>query len=80
MPIPLFIGWPEAIIILIVVLVLFGGSRLAGVGKGVGRSIREFKDEVTTDEGKAKSVDAPKTTSTESTVEVVENPIEHPER
>ena len=26
-------------------LVLFGGSRIAGVGKGAGRAIREFKEE-----------------------------------
>ncbi|MDF1488009.1 Sec-independent protein translocase subunit TatA/TatB [Tessaracoccus caeni] len=38
-------GW-ELIIILVVALLLFGGSRLAGLGKGVGRSIREFKEEV----------------------------------
>lgn len=38
-------GW-ELVIVLVVALLLFGGSRLAGVGKGVGRSIREFKDEV----------------------------------
>lgn len=38
-------GW-ELAIVLLVGLVLFGGSRLAGVGKGVGRSIREFKEEV----------------------------------
>lgn len=60
MPIPLFIGPWEAAIILLVVLVLFGGSRLAGLGKGVGRSIREFKDEVTTDtKGDDRQVDAP---------------------
>lgn len=38
-------GW-ELAIVLVVALLLFGGSRLAGVGKGMGRSIREFKDEV----------------------------------
>lgn len=80
MPIPLIIGWPEAIIILIVVLVLFGGSRLAGVGKGVGRSIREFKDEVTADEANAKPVDAPKPTSTETGAHAVEEPTDHPEQ
>lgn len=51
MPTPLIaLGWPEALIILLVVLVLFGGSRLAGLGKGVGRSIREFKAEVKQDQ------------------------------
>lgn len=39
------IGWPELVIILIVVLVLFGGSRLAGLGKASGKAIREFKEE-----------------------------------
>ena len=39
------IGWPELIIILIVVLLLFGGTRLAGLGKASGKAIREFKEE-----------------------------------
>ncbi len=42
---PLGLGWPELLIILVVALLLFGGSRLAGVGKGTGRAIREFKEE-----------------------------------
>lgn len=45
------IGLPELIVILVLVVVLFGGSRLAGLGKGVGRSIREFKEEVKGPEG-----------------------------
>ncbi|WP_296139313.1 twin-arginine translocase TatA/TatE family subunit [uncultured Tessaracoccus sp.] len=60
------LGWPEAIIILIVALVLFGGSRLAGVGKGVGRSIREFKDEVSQGQ---QSVDAPQTQQPQGTAQ-----------
>ena len=39
-------GPQELLIILAIALLLFGGSRLAGLGKGVGRSIREFKNEV----------------------------------
>lgn len=46
MPTLLFMGGWEWAIILVVALLLFGGSRLAGVGKGMGRSIREFKEEV----------------------------------
>jgi sec-independent protein translocase protein TatA len=38
-------GW-EWLIILIIVIVLFGGSRLAGVGKALGQSIREFREGV----------------------------------
>ncbi len=37
------LGWPELIIILVILLLIFGGSRLKGVAKGLGESIREFK-------------------------------------
>jgi sec-independent protein translocase protein TatA len=40
-------GW-EWIIILVIVIILFGGSRLAGVGKALGQSIREFREGVST--------------------------------
>ena len=46
-------GPTELLIILGIALLLFGGSRLAGLGKGVGRSIKEFKQEVkSVDDGK----------------------------
>ncbi len=34
---------PEWLIILLIVVILFGGSRLGGVGAALGQSIREFK-------------------------------------
>lgn len=68
MPTLMFAGGWEWVIILVVALLLFGGSRLAGLGKGVGRSIREFKEEV-------KSVDEPKHPSDE----VVDAEIVQPE-
>lgn len=37
------IGWPEMIIFLIIVLVLFGPSRLPQVSRAIGKSIRDFK-------------------------------------
>lgn len=37
-------GW-EWVILVAVALLLFGGSRLAGIGKSAGRAIREFKEE-----------------------------------
>lgn len=52
MPTLLFLGGWEWVIVLVVALLLFGGSRLAGLGKGVGRSIREFKEEVKSVDGK----------------------------
>lgn len=42
-------GGMEWVILLVVALLLFGGSRLAGMGKGAGRAIREFKEEIKPD-------------------------------
>jgi len=39
------LGPTELIIILVIVLLLFGGSRLAGLGKSSGRALKEFKEE-----------------------------------
>ena len=36
-------GPTELIVILIILLVLFGGSKLPGLAKGLGQSIKEFK-------------------------------------
>ena len=37
------LGMPELIVILIIVVVLFGASRLPEIGKGVGLAIKNFK-------------------------------------
>lgn len=43
-PMAFLVGNPmEWGIILVIVLVLFGGSKLAGLGKSMGEGIREFK-------------------------------------
>ena len=39
------LGLPELLIILVIVLLIFGGSRLAGIGRGIGQAIRGFKEE-----------------------------------
>lgn len=44
------LGWQELLIILLIVLAIFGTSRLAGLGGALGGSIREFKKEVRGDE------------------------------
>ena len=43
------LGIMEILIILVIALVVFGGGKLAGVGKVLGQSIREFKKEVGTE-------------------------------
>ena len=37
------LGMPELIVILIIVLVVFGASRLPEMGKGIGQAIKNFK-------------------------------------
>ena len=49
-------GW-DWVILIVLALLIFGGSRLAGAGKNAGRALREFKDEtrqIKVDEEKAK--------------------------
>ncbi|AZP39468.1 MAG: twin-arginine translocase TatA/TatE family subunit [Acidipropionibacterium acidipropionici] len=57
------------LILVIVALVLFGGSRIAGVGKGAGRAIREFKEETAglKEVDKKKAEDAAKAESEDKT-------------
>jgi sec-independent protein translocase protein TatA len=37
------LGPTELIVILVILLVLFGGAKLPGLAKGLGQSIKEFK-------------------------------------
>lgn len=54
------LGALEIVLILVVVLVLFGGNKLAGVGKALGQSIRDFKREIKSDDDKAEAKEEPK--------------------
>ena len=40
------LGTTEIILILAIALVVFGGNRLSGLGKALGISVREFKEEL----------------------------------
>lgn len=42
--IPLFLGPTELILILLVVLLLFGGRKIPELMRGLGRGVKEFKD------------------------------------
>lgn len=48
------LGVTEILLILVLVLVIFGGGKLAGVGKALGQSIRDFKKEVKADDEPAR--------------------------
>ena len=49
------LGTTEIILIVVLALVLFGGGKLAGVGKALGKSIKDFKNEVKDDKAEDKS-------------------------
>lgn len=44
------LGVPELLIILLIVLVIFGASRLPQLGKGLGQGLKNFKDSVKPEE------------------------------
>jgi len=44
------LGVPELLIILLIVLIVFGASKLPQLGKGLGQGLRNFKDSVKGDE------------------------------
>lgn len=56
-PLLLGLGPSELLIILAIVLLLFGGSRLAGLGKSTGRAIKEFKEETKDIKGQSRATD-----------------------
>jgi sec-independent protein translocase protein TatA len=49
-------GWPHLIIILAVILLIFGATRLPALAKSVGQSMKIFKNEIKTED---KSGDTP---------------------
>lgn len=53
-PLVFNLGPTELLIILAILLLLFGGARLAGLGKSTGRALREFKEETKDLKGKDK--------------------------
>ncbi len=44
------LGIPELLIILVIIVVIFGVGRLPEIGGAIGKSIREFKSQVGTEE------------------------------
>jgi sec-independent protein translocase protein TatA len=62
---PSFIGFPELIVLIIVLLLIFGPKRLPEIGKSMGKGMREFKDSVTgKDEQPAELTSTPAPTAT----------------
>ena len=40
----LVIGWPQIVLIAVVILLLFGGRKIQELMRGLGSGIKEFKD------------------------------------
>lgn len=38
------LGFPEMLVILAIVVLIFGANRLPEIGRGIGKGIRNFKD------------------------------------
>jgi sec-independent protein translocase protein TatA len=56
------LGLPELLIILLIVIIIFGASKLPQLGKGFGQGLRNFKDAIKGDEPPPPPKDAgPKT-------------------
>ena len=70
------LGVGELSIILCIVVVLFGAGRLAGIGSGLGKGIRNFKKEVDTAEKKKALEEAEKVDKAEKTEETEESEAE----
>jgi len=70
------LGAPELLIILAIVVVLFGASRLSGLGKGLGRGIRDFRKELR--EGQEEDEAAKKTETTVGTATTAKPSDEKP--
>ena len=52
------LGWQELLIVLVILALLFGASRVADLGGALGRGIREFRTEAKSDDSDADSASA----------------------
>jgi sec-independent protein translocase protein TatA len=68
------VGPAELLIILAIVVVLFGASRIGDIGKGLGRGIREFRKELrdASQDEPSKPADTTSVTTTAGTVTTAE--------
>ena len=74
---PLGLGLPEVLIILVIVLVVFGPKRLPDLGRSLGSGMREFKDSITG--GSKDDDDEPSTLTASPKVEEPDEPVGRPQ-
>jgi sec-independent protein translocase protein TatA len=57
---PSWIGLPEILILLVIVLLIFGPKKLPELGRSLGKGMREFKDSITgKDDDDEKQIEQP---------------------
>ena len=78
------LGVPELLVIFVIVLLIFGGKRLPEIGRGLGKSIREFKaatgkdrDEISTWVKEDKDAPSPSTSNAENKKDVLREEMEN---
>ena len=64
------IGVPELLIVLVIIVVIFGVGRLPEIGGALGKSIREFKSSVNTDDIDEQPEDEPESETTNGPSEI----------
>jgi sec-independent protein translocase protein TatA len=64
--VPGWIGLPEILILLLVILLVFGPKRLPEMGRSLGRGMREFKDSISGDKDRDEERRRPELTAAET--------------
>jgi sec-independent protein translocase protein TatA len=64
------IGFPELMVILVIIMIIFGAGKLPEIGSAFGRSIKNFKSSMK--EAEAEELETPAETSSEDGAEPVE--------
>jgi sec-independent protein translocase protein TatA len=62
--VPGWIGFPELLVLLLVILLVFGPKRLPEMGRSLGRGMREFKDSISGEKGRDEERHQPELTTT----------------
>ena len=69
---PMFIGYTEIILIVVLALVFFGGKKIPELMRGMGRGVKEFKDAVNKDYSEDDDTSAAQTTETAENLHIAE--------
>ena len=60
------LGWQELLIILVILALIFGASRVSDLGGALGRGIREFRQEAQNEDDEEEEKDEPETAQASS--------------